>query len=365
MKAKWYFLNFAAIAVFALSGCAETTLFSHFIKRQESQKVAGTYKVGNPYLISGVKYVPQEKFNLIETGVASWYGPDFHGGKTANGEIYDQNEMTAAHRTLQMPSFVRVTNLENGRSVVVRVNDRGPYLRGRIIDVSKRAAQLLDFTNKGTARVRLEVLGPESRQIANAAKRGVNTSRMTLADFQGADFQRAAPENIPAVSGVQVASLQNDVSLPPQSDGELLPESLQTPTITVEQLDSPGVPGVTGTPTWTDAKPMPGVAATRREDVAVHMDKKGRVMPDPVVTTEKVRPTGLFVQAGAFSVYGNAQRLAKNLAKIAPSDIESTTVNGRAVHRVKLGPFTTIASADKALEKVAKAGQSNARIIKN
>ena len=119
----------------------------------------GIYKVGNPYVINGVTYVPREDPNYSETGIASWYGPQFHGARTANGEIFDMELVSAAHRTLPMPSLVRVTNLENGRSMVVRLNDRGPYARGRIIDMSKRAAELLGFHGAGTAKVRVEYVG--------------------------------------------------------------------------------------------------------------------------------------------------------------------------------------------------------------
>src|SRR3546814_18900599 len=97
-------------------------------------------------------------YTFYESGIASWYGPGFHGKLTANGEGYDQDAMTAAHRTLPMPSLVQVTKLENGHSVRVRVNDRGPYAHGRIIDMSKRSAELLGFTNQGTAKVRVQVL---------------------------------------------------------------------------------------------------------------------------------------------------------------------------------------------------------------
>ncbi|WP_368744684.1 septal ring lytic transglycosylase RlpA family protein, partial [Desertibaculum subflavum] len=130
-------------------------------------KGAGVYKVGNPYQINGVWYYPQENPNYDETGIASWYGPGFHGKSTANGETYDQNELTAAHQTLPMPSFVRVTNLENGRSIVVRVNDRGPFANGRIIDMTRRGSQLLGFHERGTARVRVQAVpggGPDGDQ---------------------------------------------------------------------------------------------------------------------------------------------------------------------------------------------------------
>ena len=135
------------------------------------------YKVGAPYAINGVTYRPQEDLAYRRTGIASYYGGerqgvDFHGRPTANGETYDMYGMTAAHPTLPMPSVVNVTNLENGRSLVLRVNDRGPFHDGRLIDVSRLAARELGFEHKGTARVRVEVLPDETRALKEAMLRG-------------------------------------------------------------------------------------------------------------------------------------------------------------------------------------------------
>ena len=132
------------------------------------KQYGGVYKVGNPYQIMGRWYYPKEDYHYSEVGVASWYGDDFHAKRTANGEKYDMNTLTAAHRTLPLPSIVRVTNLENGRSLVVRVNDRGPYAKERIIDISKRGAQLLGYQTKGTAKVKVEIMADESRALKAA-----------------------------------------------------------------------------------------------------------------------------------------------------------------------------------------------------
>lgn len=113
-------------------------------------------KVGNPYKIAGVWYHPKEDPTYDQTGYASWYGKDFHGKATANGEVYNMNALTAAHKTLPMPSYVKVTNLANNRSIVLRVNDRGPFVAGRLIDVSRRGAQLLGFQRQGVTRVRIQ-----------------------------------------------------------------------------------------------------------------------------------------------------------------------------------------------------------------
>src|SRR6201991_922672 len=122
-------------------------------------KGGGTYRVGKPYIVGGRMYVPEEDVNYREEGLASWYGDDFHGRLTANGEVFDMGSLTAAHPTLPMPSYARVTNLANGKSLIVRVNDRGPYHNNRLIDVSNKAAELLDFKGNGVAKVRVEYVG--------------------------------------------------------------------------------------------------------------------------------------------------------------------------------------------------------------
>jgi rare lipoprotein A len=119
----------------------------------------GRYQVGRPYTVRGKTYVPQEDPSYAASGTASWYGSDFHGRRTANGEIFSANAITAAHPTLPLPSYVRVTNQDNGRSIVVRVNDRGPYVAGRIIDLSHRAAEMLGYVNIGSANVKVEYAG--------------------------------------------------------------------------------------------------------------------------------------------------------------------------------------------------------------
>jgi rare lipoprotein A len=122
-------------------------------------KGGGTYRVGKPYMVGGQVYVPEENVNYRQDGLASWYGDDFHGRLTANGEVYDMTSLSAAHPTLPMPCYARVTNLANGKSLIVRVNDRGPYHGNRVMDVSSRAADLLEFKNNGVARVRVEYVG--------------------------------------------------------------------------------------------------------------------------------------------------------------------------------------------------------------
>lgn len=122
-------------------------------------KGGGVYRIGKPYTVAGKTYVPEEDTNYRAEGMASWYGDDFHGRLTANGEVFDMTSLTAAHPTLPLPSYARVTNLANGKSLIVRINDRGPYHGNRLIDVSNKAADLLEFKGNGVARVRVEYVG--------------------------------------------------------------------------------------------------------------------------------------------------------------------------------------------------------------
>src|SRR3982074_785546 len=142
-------------------------------------KGGDTSRVGKPYTVGGRIYVPEEDTNYRQEGMASWYGDDFHGRLTANGEVFDMASLSAAHPTLPMPSYARVTNLSNGKSLIVRVNDRGPYHGNRLIDVSNKAAELLEFKGNGVARVRVEYVGraplegSDGRQLTATLRTGV------------------------------------------------------------------------------------------------------------------------------------------------------------------------------------------------
>src|SRR3954462_9176655 len=155
----------AAVCCLALAHCSGSFSSKEYSPRvvEEGEPVpkgGGMYRVGKPYNINGRTYVPAGNPAYRAEGVASWYGRDFHGRLTANGEVYDMHGISAAHPTLPMPSYVRVTNIGNGRSLIVRVNDRGPYHSDRVIDLSVKAARLLDFHGDGLARVRVEYVSP-------------------------------------------------------------------------------------------------------------------------------------------------------------------------------------------------------------
>jgi rare lipoprotein A len=180
-------------------------------------KGGGVYRVGSPYIVAGRVYVPENDPHYRADGVASWYGSDFHGRSTANGEIFDADAITAAHPTLPLPSYVRVSNLSNGRSLIVRVNDRGPYAGNRIIDVSKRAAYLLGFTVSGTAWVRVEYVGPAPIEGSDDRVLEASLRQDEPAPAPGTTklaALRIVPAAMTAVSRTHLASLSTTASLP-------------------------------------------------------------------------------------------------------------------------------------------------------
>src|ERR1700687_3433817 len=173
-RAKRALLSLASLACLFLANCGSTDQFGRQVdprygvvssprvveEGQTVPKGGGTFRVGKPYQVAGRTYVPEHDENYRAEGIASWYGSDFHGRLTANGEVYDKDGISAAHPTLPMPCYARVTNLANGRSIVVRVNDRGPYAKDRVIDLSSKTAELLGYKSHGVASVRVEYVGP-------------------------------------------------------------------------------------------------------------------------------------------------------------------------------------------------------------
>ena len=143
-------------------------------KKQDTEEIIANpiYKIGDPYEINNVWYYPERDLKYNLSGIASWYGDKFHGKLTANGEIFNKNIVSAAHKTLPLPSMVRVTNLDNGKVLNIRINDRGPYVHGRIIDLSEKAAELLGFKDLGTARVNVKILTEQSILLERNAKNG-------------------------------------------------------------------------------------------------------------------------------------------------------------------------------------------------
>jgi rare lipoprotein A len=297
------------LVVGLITGCAETNV----VKQEaggtpKGNRVVG-YKVGIPYQIKGKWYHPKEDFEYSEAGIASWYGAYFHGRRTANGEIYDMNALTAAHKTLPMPSIVRVTNLENGRSLKLRVNDRGPFVDGRIIDVSRRASQLLGFHQQGTARVKVDILGDESRVLAYGGPE--RSLKATTASVSPARRNQSTVQTMaPTARGTAVRQAYRQASFVPDR--------------------SSGAP----------------MAA-------------GGVKSDRIIQPTK----NIYVQAGAFTYADRAEHVRAQLRDVGPVMISAVQRDGRELYRVRVGPLTSENEADRLLAAVVQAGFSTSHVV--
>lgn len=268
-------------------------------KRVANPQAGGRYMVGAPYQIGGIWYVPSEQPHYDQTGVASWYGEPFHNRRTANGEIFDMFVASAAHTTLPLPSIVEVTNLDNGKRIQVRVNDRGPFYGGRIIDLSRAAAEELGFYGKGTAKVRVRYVGPAPLLPSTARP------------------QLAANSRAPAAA-------------PPPSVAVTPPSSQAASTVAPQPVQ---VADTTAIDKAAPSADLPAVA------------------------------DGFLIQAGAFSSRDNAERAVAQLATAGQASIRPMERNGGVLYRVVIGGWSSQAQAAAALDRVAAAGFADARVI--
>jgi rare lipoprotein A len=280
----------------------------------------GVYRLGKPYKVNGVWYFPAENPRYDEIGYASWYGAEFHNKRTANGEIFDKNRLTGAHKTLPLPSVVRVTNIENNKSVVLRVNDRGPFTSDRLIDVSERAAKLLEFPNKGVTRVRVEILPEESKvAIQQTSRRG-----------------QAEAVSLPEKKTQMVEKL----SQPQGKDAIIIPEATPEEASSTEEVKE--------TVSLFDAPVMMPAEVSELAPVA------------PAATG-----TPIYIQVGIFRKQENAENTVQKVSSIGPTKSWLSDVGGKVLYRVQVGPFDTVGDAEKALTQVKEQGLPDAYIMKN
>ncbi len=281
-------------------------------------------KLGKPYRVKGQHYVPRHEPDYRESGIASWYGPGFNGRMTASGEKFDENEVTGAHRTLPMPSIVQVKNLDNGRTALVRINDRGPFAHSRIIDVSKGAARELGMLRSGTARVEVTYRPQETDEyIAD-----LGLQRPAWLGPTNVDRHTVQPAET-RVAGVGVRDLP---SLTVSASG------LGSKPQAREPVASPFLTG----------------PSAPRLDVALHTDTNAS--PPPVRAAYRV-------QAGSFGSAGNADRLAERMRSFSPVQVEQIMVKDKPYYRVLLGPVRRVEEAESIVRQVAQAGIHDARIL--
>lgn len=271
----------------------------------------GRNHVGKPYQVAGRWYEPKEQPNYDKKGMASWYGEAFNRRKTSNGEWFDMTRLTAAHPTLPLPSYAKVTNLENGREVVVRINDRGPFVGTRIIDLSKRSAEALDFKHKGKAEVRVQFIG----------RAPLNDDGSHLVAMNK-ELDRGTPVR------KMIASADRRKGKAPAAE----------------------IAAATPKPKKTTAPPEP-----KFETVAY--EAEAEQAPASEVT--------YFVQIGSFSDGENAARARDRFASVWPVQFIELSGASGPVYRVRLGPISSTADAETALIDAQSAGYGDARLIRN
>ena len=322
---------------FLLAACGTTgTSNSTGTKPSPRDAVANPHKkVGTPYYVSGIRYVPREQPNYVATGTASWYGPKFHGRLTANGEVFDMERLTAAHKTLPLPSLVKVTNLENNRSTVVRLNDRGPFSGDRVIDLSKKTAETLGMKEKGLAEVRVEYIGP--------------------ADMKYAITRTGERENYAALE-------------PPRRYRNEIPEMVlaHTETNTEEETADVLTASLNTMPERSDA------VAEDIEPITIVMSGEtipsAANVPAPVETRPErdLSPTGAsyFVQVGVFSDPENAAAASARFAEYLPMTLEAVAVGNGLRQRLRIGPYAHEFAAEAALREAFTHGFADAHIVR-
>lgn len=322
------------LALAACAGRSAPPVTNPPVAAAKEPQVGGVYKVGKPYQVEGVWYYPAEDYSYSQEGIASWYGTDFHGKRTANGDRYDMNDITAAHPTLPMPSVVKVTNLDNGRVLKVTVNDRGPFHSSRIIDVSRRAAQLLGFYEMGTARVRVDIDAQESINLKNIALAKHPPEMPQIA---------AAPRG--NVSAVQLEPLS-----PPAGTSNKAPSAAVKPV---------AVPAPAPVPAQASTVSKPPAAAKEPASKAAKAPANPKAKSTVVASAG-----GIFVQAGAFSEEANARKLEQQLGDLGKVRIVPTTVKSKKLYRVRLGPIADAATAAALVGKVKSYGYSDAKVVR-
>jgi len=315
-------------------------------------------KVGKPYQVYGRWYSPSYEEKYDETGKASWYGPGFHGGKTASGERFDQNALTAAHRTLPLPSIVRVTNLDNGKSAIIKINDRGPFAHDRIIDLSRGAAAALGVIKTGTAKVRVQFLDQETRDYVQNLQKGTAYAMGSLkkVDPEAASEREEARVNPSLRAEAPISETQ--IIEPPIPGGEVpfgkasMPLPAQAP-VAVNAQAASSLP-------WAKqaSASVSTLAAVGADEFSVVEGNASAASP--------VSPGGRFlVQAGTFGVRENAYRFHERIAELGDSKIWEPDAAQKKFYRVMMGPYDTREDAKNMLSKLAAVGISDAKIVRN
>ncbi|MBR1825447.1 MAG: septal ring lytic transglycosylase RlpA family protein [Alphaproteobacteria bacterium] len=352
-----------------LNGCTTGTPELSGMSPEAQAKIikdyGGIYKVGKPYKVMGRWYYPKEDYNYKEEGIASWYGEDFNGKKTANGERYNMNTLTAAHRTLPLPSIVKVTNLQNGRSIVVRVNDRGPYVKERIIDLSKRGATLLGYMGQGTTRVRVEIMAKESKQLKEAMLTG-NVSPDAEETFSPApSLYESSAERQKVAAEVQKA---DKAAIYASVGDKKITSGTYTPT---GQTAEPAVYGSAASKDGGIRSGSLGIMSGSEVKVSDNQGIYAQAAKNPNKANTQAVKTGsdyeymrgyYYIHTGAFSNYALAHQQLVRVKEYGSAHIVPTQIDGKKLYRVSVGPYSRIEEAKVTQAKLKYYGFKDTRI---
>ena len=301
-------------------------------------------KVGKPYSVNGKVYFPEYDPTYDEIGMASWYGPGFHGKRTASGEEFNQNDLTAAHPTLPMPSIVRVTNLSNGRSLIVRINDRGPFKSNRIIDLSKKAAEKLGMPS--TSEVRVQFLKEETEAYLESMPDGKKSLEMLALN---AKAKRSRDDSI--IRSTEPSGQIVEASDASSHAGQIVTEAAPITSVHSDDLAGSHV----------------SAPVILSSDQPKEVIKQAAAPFSPPKRVEKKeyaqKATARYIQAGSFSSEENAHKFSSKIADVGPTDVSKVETSARTWWRVRVGPFLEAQEAAAALDKLRSSHVPDARII--
>lgn len=349
----------------------------------KGQKKSPYVKLGQSYKVLGEWHVPRFQPDYDEEGMASWYGPGFHGGKTANGEPYNQHAMTAAHRTLPLPSIVRVTMVDTGKSAIVRINDRGPFSKGRIIDLSKAAASEIGMLQRGTAKVRVQYMLAESQRFAELLAQGREPSSINIASevlpYAGSTQYAAAEIEDKANRPVNDRSWWDDLSPvgtanaaePPRPLYEDAPrDAAPTQNVASRELTPPAtLPPPAAQPAPAEmppAAPAPSVfdAMANAPPATAPPTVPRALDPPPQQQEPPSALPGYYVQVGTYSVESNAQAMMRRVGTLGQSVTELVKRGDAVLYRVRIGPYSETELAEDVLDRAHQMGLADARIVR-
>ena len=384
---------FILFSIFLIQSCTSgvevaANLGKKYLIPKEERAITAKpiYKIGNKYNVKGKFYFPKKDLSYNKTGIASWYGPKFHGKLTANGEIYNQYALTAAHKTLPLPSAVKVTNLQNNKSIILRINDRGPFVNDRIIDLSSKAADILDLKENGTGLVRVTILKDKSLLLEKLAKNGsfpeimdlpkaelptVNIPQTTIVKIDGTNKKYKSVilrinDRGPFVNDriIDLSSKAADIlDLKKNGTGLVRVILLKDKSLLLEKLAKNGsFPEIEDLPKPELPKVNIPISTTVKIDGTSKKNKSVKKVIKYDLNNLK-KKYNIFIQIASFSSSQNAKIMKEKVSYIEKVKIYKKLIRNKTFYQVKAGPFESVKKVDELHSLLLQKGMQGAKII--